>query len=226
MTPGMLHAHKDGQDMSAALMLDDMVLNEGTATHDFVLSRRLVDGRNATRNLADAVHFFGMLHGRHPALVELAAHHCVSPAERQWIEQADRAFARERSYLMSLASAAGPMPSTHGQRQCETTVLAQAHAITMLGHSERRGCALGAAIALAMDWRAVRAVLDAAGARLDVPSQPAALPDLNETADLIVAEMADPLVARAMTFGAQQLLAQHRGLWDLLASREQVRDAA
>jgi hypothetical protein len=32
-----------------------------------------------------------------------------------------------------------------------------------------------------------------------------------------------PSFERAMSFGSQQLLAQHRGLWDLLESRQQAR---
>jgi hypothetical protein len=208
----------------ATALVDTLVLQEGTSSHPYVLSRKLIEGRSATRNLADAVHFFGMLHGRHPGLVDLAANHSVDPAERHWLDQATRAFARERSYLSALGSAAGPMPSTHGQQQCEQAVLAQSHAITMLGHSERRGCALGAALALALDWRAIRAMLDAAGARLDVPAQPALLPDLHETADLIASFDDEPAASRALLFGAQQLLAQHRGLWDLLATRESVRE--
>jgi hypothetical protein len=205
-------------------LFDTLVMQEGTASHPFVLSRKLVEGRWATRNLADAVHFFGMLHGRHPGLVDLAANHSVDPTERHWLDQATRAFARERAYLSALGSAAGPMPSTPGQQQCEQAVLAQGHAIMMLGDSERRGCALGAAIALALDWRAIRAMLDAAGARLDVPATPAQLPDLLETADLIAALGNTSATERAMMFGAQQLLAQHRGLWDLLATRESVRE--
>jgi hypothetical protein len=207
-----------------ASLLDTLVMQEGTASHPFVLSRKLVEGRWATRNLADAVHFFGMLHGRHPGLVDLAVNHSVDAGERQWLDQAMRAFARERSYLSALGSAAGPMPSTPGQQHCEQAVLAQGHAIMMLGHSERRGCALGASLALALDWRAIRAVLDAAGARLDVAATPAQLPDLMETADLIAALGENPATERAMLFGAQQLLAQHRGLWDLLATRESVRE--
>ncbi len=209
---------------NGAALLDALVMREGSASHPFVLSRKLVDGRWATRNLADAVHFFGMLHGRHPALVDLAANHSVEPGERHWLDQATRAFARERAYLSTLASAAGPMPSTQGQQQCEQAVLAQSHAIVMLGESERRGCALGAAIALALDWRSVRAVLDATGARLDVAAMPAQLPDLIETGQLIDAVATEPAAERAMMFGAQQLLAQHRGLWDLLSTRESVRD--
>lgn len=205
--------------------IDALVTSDGAAAHDYVLSRKLVDGRNATRNLADAVHFFGLLHGRQPGVMELASARAVRADERHWFDQATSAFARERAYLSSLSSAAGPMPSTSGQQQCEATALAQSHAIEMLGKSERSGCALGAAIAMALDWRAIRAVLDAAAERLEVAARPAALPDLHETIALIDAIEGNPAMERAMLFGAQQLLAQHRGLWDLLSTREMVRAA-
>ncbi|QJQ32792.1 hypothetical protein GV829_10340 [Sphingomonas lacunae] len=206
--------------------IDALVTNEGATAHPYVLSRKLVEGRDATRNLADAVHFFGLLHGRHPGLMDHAAARATETSERRWFDQATSAFARERAYLSTLSAAAGPIPSTAGQQQCETTVLAQGHAIDMLGQSERRGCALGAAIAMALDWRAIRAVMDAAADRLDVPARPADLPDLRETIALIDMQGGSPAVERAMLFGAQQLLAQHRGLWDLLATREMVRNPA
>jgi hypothetical protein len=206
--------------------LDALVTNDGAGAHPYVLSRKLVEGRDATRNLADAVHFFGLLHGRHPGLVDHAALRAVDVDERRWFDAATHAFSRERAYLSALGSAAGPLPSTAGQQQCEQTVLAQGHAIDMLGQSERAGTALGAAIALALDWRAIRAVLDAAAGRLDVTARPAALPDLHETIALIGSRNGMTPVERAMLFGAQQLLAQHRGLWDLLATREAVRSKA
>ena len=203
--------------------VDSLVTNDGTGAHPYVLSRKLIEGRNATRNLADAVHFFSLLHGRHPGLMELAASRVVAPIERSWFDKSVSAFSRERAYLSSLASAVGPLPSTPGQQQCEATTLAQSHAIDMLGKSERVGCAVGAAIAMALDWRSIRAVLDAAGARLDVVARPAALPDLHETVDLMTSLSGSAAVERAMLFGAQQILAQHRGMWDLLSTREVVR---
>jgi hypothetical protein len=214
----------DSSDLTRAI--DDLVTGEGSAAHGFVQSRKLVAGRFATRNLADAVHFFGLLHGRHPGVMDHAASRAVDPAERAWFADATAAFVRERAYLSMLSSAAGPMPSTAGQQDCEATVLGQSHAIDMLGKSERRGCALGAALALAIDWRSIRAVLDAAAERLDVTVRPAALPDVPTTIALIAAQQDSPAVERAMLFGAHQLLAQHRGLWDLLATREAVRSEA
>lgn len=212
---------EQGSDLTRAI--DALVTAEGASGHPYVLSRKLVDGRDATRNLADAVHFFGLLHGRHPGLMDHAIARAVHPDERRWLDSAMSAFARERAYLSALSSAAGPMPSTAGQQQCEQTVLAQGHAIDMLGQSERAGCALGAAVALALDWRAIRSVLDAAAARLDVPARPASLPDLHETVALLDKLSGSRSAERAMLFGAQQLLAQHRGMWDLLATRESVR---
>lgn len=204
-------------------IVDSLVAADGSGGHPYVASHKLVDSRHATKNLADAVHFFCMLHGRHPALIDLALTRAVEPAERRWLETAATAFARERAYLSKLAAAAGPLPSTVGQQNCESTILNQGHAIDMLGQSERAGCALGAAVALALDWRSIRAVLDAAGARLDVVAMPAALPDLHDTASLIAANAGHAATERAFLFGAQQLLAQNRGLWDLLSARELAR---
>ena len=222
----MVQPQRIHQNSDLTRTIDALVTHEGAAAHAYVQSRKLVDGRDATRNLADAVHFFGLLHGRQPGLMDHAAARAVDPAERHWFDQATSAFARERAYLSSLSAAAGPIPSTAGQHHCETTALAQGHAIDMLGQSERRGCALGAALAMALDWRAIRAVMDAAAARLDVSARPAALPDLHETIALIDTQCGSPSVERAVVFGAQQLLAQHRGLWDLLSTREMVRNPA
>ena len=222
----MFQTQRSIQTSDLTRAIDDLVTSEGAAAHGYVQSGKLTEGRTATRNLADAIHFYGLLHGRHPGIMDHAAARAVDPAERQWFAIATDAFSRERAYISALSSAAGPMPSTAGQQQCEATVLAQSHAVDMLGQSERRGCALGAAIGMALDWRAVRAVLDAAAERLDVTTRPAALPDLHLTIALIAAQADNPPVERAMLFGAQQILAQHRGLWDLLATREAVRTAA
>ncbi len=212
----------DGNDLIRTI--DALVTQDGSMAHPYVQSRKLIEGRGATRNLADAVHFFGLLHGRHPGLMDHAAGRSVTAQDRHWMEQGIAAFARERTYLAALSVGAGPMPSTPGQQQCETTALAQSHAIDMLGQSERAGCALGAAIALALDWRSVRTVLDTAAERLDVRPVPTALPDLHETITLVESKSGQGGTERAILFGVQQLLAQHRGMWDMLATRESVRD--
>ncbi len=203
---------------------DALVTQDGTNAHPYVQSGKLVKGRDATRNLADAVHFVSILHGSVPGLIGHAALVAIDGDEREWFAAASDGFARERAYLSRLGAAVGPMPSTVGQQACEQTVVAQAHAVATLGGSERAGCALGGALALAIDWRSIRAVLDSAAARFDVTPPALALPDLVPTARLIDARSGSG-TERAMLFGAQQLLAQHRGLWDLLASRELARSA-
>jgi hypothetical protein len=126
----------------------------------------------------------------------------------------------ERVYLTRLAVAAGPMPSTHGGAGSETAILAQRGALATLAQSDRRGCALGAALAFAVDWLSIRSVLDVAARRLGVDPRPSGLGD-----STLFAEVADASAEaeRALLFGAQQLALQHRALWDLLEARQQAR---
>jgi hypothetical protein len=196
------------------------VTGHGTATHPYFGSEALSRGPELTRNLADIIHFLCALHGRHPGIVDHAATRTVEPAGRAWLKSAAEAMVDERVYLTRLAVAVGPMPSTHGGAGSETAILAQRGALATLAQSDRRGCALGAALAFAADWTAIRSVLDAAAKRLSVDPRPCGLGDptlLGEVAD------ASTESERAMLFGAQQLALQHRALWDLLEARQQAR---
>lgn len=203
----------------AAEMLDSLVANEGTGAHPHVRSGALSSGPEAMRNLADAVHFLCLLHGRYPGVIDNAARKAVDPASRQWMGQAADAFVQERAFLSKIASAVGPVPSTHGQAQCEAAVAAQRKAIDMLAESDRHGCAVGAAIALTLDWRTIRVLLDISAQRLDMAPPTCTLPDLRDTARLAGTVADSPAVERAIVFGAQQLITQHSGLWDLMAAR-------
>ena len=196
------------------------VAGHGTATHPYFASETLTRGPEASRNLADVIHFLCALHGRHPGIVDHAATRTVEPAGRAWLGNAAEAMVDERVYLTRLAVAAGPMPSTPGATGSETAIVAQRGALATLAQSDRRGCALGAALAFAADWAAIRTVLDAAAKRLGVDPRPCGLGD----ADLL-SEVADASVEseRALLFGAQQLALQHRALWDLLEARQQAR---
>lgn len=207
-------------------MLDALVANDGTGAHPFVRSGKLSDGAAAMRNLADAVHFLCLLHGRHPGIVDYAARKAVDPVARDWLDQAADAFGAERSLLGRIAAAVGPVPSTSGQAQCEAAVAGQRKALDMLAESDRRGCALGAAIALTLEWRTIRVLLDISAARIDMETPHCTLPDLIATARLAQQVADSPAVERAIGFGAQQLVAQHRGLWDLLSAREEARRLA
>lgn len=207
------------QPRGAAEMLDALVASDGTGAHPHVRAGALSIGPDAMRNLADAVHFLCLLHGRHPGVIDNAARKAVDPATRQWMDEAAAAFTQERAFLSKIASAVGPVPSTQGQAQCEAAVAAQRKAIDMLSDSDRHGCAVGAAIALTLDWRTIRVLLDISAQRLDMTPPTCALPHLRDTARLAGTVADSPAIERAMMFGAQQLIAQHRGLWDLMAAR-------
>ncbi|SNS58753.1 DUF6975 family protein [Sphingopyxis indica] len=204
-------------------LLDALVASEGTGAHPHVKSGALSSGADAMRNLADAVHFICLLHGRYPGVIDGAARKAIDSPARRWLDEAAQAFAQERAFLSKIAAAVGPVPSTPGQDQCEAAVAAQCKALDMLAESDRHGCAIGAAIALTLDWRTIRVLLDISAQRLDLSPQRCALPDLRDTARLAAAVADGPATERAMGFGAQQLIAQHSGLWDLLAARAAAR---
>lgn len=206
--------------------LDLMVAADGTGAQAYILSGKLISGPDALRNMADSVHYLCLLHGRFPGVLDHAATKTSDNVARKWLIEAAEAFSTERAYVTKLSVAAGPLPSTAGQQQCEAAVIAQRHALDMLAQSDRKGCALGAAVALALDWRTIRAILDISATRLDMTPPACTLPDLPSTAAMMQ-DVADiGAMDRAINFGAQQLLGQHRGLWSLLAAREDARKDA
>ena len=199
------------------------VAEQGSAGHPYFASDAFAAGTDSARNLADAVHFLCALHGRHPGIVDLAAGRTPEADARAWLNAAGNAMAAERLYLTQLAVAAGPAPSTPGGSGAESAVIAQRGALATLAQSDRRGCALGAALAFVLDWAPVRALLDAAAGRLGVEPPLRAL-EASDGLDAIAdAAGASPAIERAMLFGAQQLALQHRGLWDLLEARREAR---
>lgn len=207
------------------LTLADM---DGTAGHNYATANGSGPGAELTRslpNLADAAHYLCMLHGRHPGVIDHAATRTADNSARGWLVQAADGFATERAYLTQVTVAAGPAPSTAGQSDSDAAVLGQRHALDMLAQSDRRGCAMGAAIALVLDWMAIRRILDAAALRLNLAPRPSALPNRQETLAVATALSEDEAVERAVHFGARQLLGQHRGLWDLLSARAAARQA-
>lgn len=201
-----------------------MAERDGSNAHRYVHGEELNSGPFAARNLADAAHYLCLLHGRHPGVVDFAAEKTAEPEARKWLEQAIDGFSRERIFIGNLTVAAGPQPSTVGHTESEQAVLAQRHAIETLAQSERKGCALGAAAALVIDWREIRSVLNAAADKLSVEAPGCQLPDSEETYAMIDALGGSPALRRAIAFGAEQVLVQHRGLWDLLEAREAARE--
>ena len=199
------------------------VADHGSATHPYFGSEPLLRGPDAARNLADAIHFLCALHGRHPGVIDLAATRTVDPAGRIWLASAAEAAAAERALLTRLAVAAGPIPSTPGGGASEAAILAQRSALATLAQSDRKGCALGAALAFAADWAPIRLVIVAAAKRLGVEAAPSGFGGPDRLRAVADEAGAVPGTERALLFGAQQLALQHRALWDLLEARAQAR---
>lgn len=199
------------------------VAEHGSAAHAYQASAELLKGPQSTRNLADAVHFLCTVHGRYPGVIDHAAGRATDPAARAWFASALEGFSAERAFLARLAVEAGPIPSTPGAAGAEATLISQRHALDMLAQSERNGCALGAAMALIADWGTTRFVLNVAANRFGVPIPGYRLMDNHAIRALADTIGAAPLVERAMLFGAQQIMHQHHGLWDLLEARQQAR---
>ncbi len=197
-----------------------LVEMEGSARH---CHRLYLIADAASSDLADAVHILCHSHGNHPGFVDEAARAAVQPEAVGWLHDAADGFARERAMLAKLTAAAGPQPSTACQSETESAIAAQRHAFEMLARSDRSGCATGAIAALMLDWPIIRSILDKAAARFDVDLSPVALPVPQATNALLTALSAKPACARAITFGARQLLAQHNGLLDLMKARTDAR---
>lgn len=207
----------DGWAIVAALI-------ESDGSHRHRMVARLLRADCPVRDLADAIHALCMLHGRQPGIVDHARTRNSQPSATTWLDEAVKGFGSERALLAKLASVAGPLPSTPGQAQSESAVAAQRHALDMLAQSDRTGCAIGAAIALVIDWSAIRTLLSAAADRFGVAAPALALPTATATMPIVVSFAESQAIERAIAFGVQQVLAQHRGLWDLLESRASARD--
>ncbi|HEY0116998.1 MAG TPA: hypothetical protein VGB54_14895 [Allosphingosinicella sp.] len=213
---GQLNAPQPGPDVIGR------VRDSGSSSHPYPTSHELLSGPGAARNLADAIHFLCALHGRHPGVIELVATRTIEPPARAWLHEAAEAFGRERAYLARLAVEAGPLPATPGSGS-EAALAMQRGAIMTLAQSERRGCAIGAAIALAADWAVIRSVLDTAAARFSVAVPRSWFGDDPGLRPLAATLSENASVGRALLFGAEQVALQHRGLWDLLRARAQAR---
>ena len=185
--------------------------------------RRLIVGDPSLRTLSDAVHALCAVHGQHPGMIAEVLAHAVQSEAQDWLTAAAAGFVDERTYLAQLTAAVGPLPSTPGQAETESALVGERHALEMLARSERRGCATGAVAALLHDWRAIREVLDIAAERFGLAVPVPTFPSDSDTGAMIAMLGKAPGIQRAILFGAQQLFAQHRGLWSLLEARASAR---
>ena len=185
---------------------------------------RPVGGPTLPRDLDDLVHLLTALYGRQPGPIDLALLRGPAGPVRTFLAAAADSFERERQFLLRLSAAVGPMPSTPGQAETQAAMLAQRHALETLARSERHGCALGAATALVSDWRNVRRLLELAARRVGCAIPACSLPGEDAIADVLVEAASEPGPDRAIRFGAEQLLLQHRALFDLLEARCDARE--
>ena len=199
------------------------VAGGGCARHSHVVALLEGTGTHSGRDLADAVHLLCSLHGRYPGLVEIALQRCPTGPVRDWLAHASDAFERERLYLVRLTAAVGPLPSTPGAAETEASLVAARHALETLAMSERDGCAVGAATALVCDWWPVRRLLDRAAARAACEAPAPSLPDEASVVAIVDEAAGTPGAARALAFGGEQMLLQHRALFDLLEARAEAR---
>ncbi|HET6535658.1 MAG TPA: hypothetical protein VFG41_05695 [Sphingomicrobium sp.] len=199
------------------------VAGEGCARHPYLNALLEASGRHAGRDLADAVHLLCSLHGRYPGLIEIALQRCPKGSVHEWLSRASDAFERERLYLVRLTAAVGPMPSTPGAAETEASLVAARHALETLATSERDGCPLGAATALVGDWWPIRRLLDRAASRSTADAPAPSLPDEASVVAIVEQAAQSPGTARALGFGGEQLLLQHRALFDLLEARAEAR---
>ncbi len=194
----------------------DLVRIEGSAASPWAAA---LASAGAQRDLADAAHALCTMYGAHPGLIDAATDRGDGAQLHAWLLETTAAFTEERSHLATVVASAGPLPSTPGHAQTEAAIAAQRHALDMLAHSDRAGCAVGAAVALALDWRHVRPIVEAVAGRAGLSLPACALPSAPPPAS------ADAAIDRARIFGARQLLTQQRGLWALLEARSIARNA-
>lgn len=225
-TAAATHGQTGANADDIASVIATLVDADGTAAHGH--TRALRAPQAPRRDLADAVHALQAVHGTLPGLADEAL---TSVGARVgdgiaavWLDAVAGAIGHERQALSRLVSAAGPLPSTPGQAATDSAFVAQRHAFQMLARSDRRGVAVGAVAALALDWLAVRRVLIRAADRYGVTLGPIALPDAADTATVLGMVADGNAAERAMLFGARALLEQHRALWTLLEARSGARE--
>lgn len=169
--------------------------------------------------VADIAHFINISHGRHPGIIDHAALKIVDDAARRWLIDAIDSFAAERAFLNALTVAAGPERRHAHENRVAALILGQTKNFEMLATSDRMGCPAGAALAFTIDWQMTRPLLAAVALHvgLDVPK--CSLPSIEACGDLADSVATTESYRRAMRFGAEQILAQQRGLWQLIAAR-------
>ncbi|GAB5481571.1 MAG: hypothetical protein Pars92KO_13280 [Parasphingorhabdus sp.] len=204
----------------------DHVAEHGTQSASYIETIESDFTALSGADIADIAHFLCVLHGRHPGVVDHAATKTADVVAREWLVEAMDGFSAERAFLTTLTVAAGPISGVRTEDQSNATVLAQRKALEMLSQSDRNGCALGASFALVLDWQAIRPLLEKVAVKLSIEPRKAILPSAEATRVLNTELSQSSAVERAINFGVDQILTQHRGLWQLLEARKNARNAS
>ncbi len=200
----------------------DLLQKQGSSQHPH--QQRLkadgVIGLNSA--LLDAVHHIVLIHGRFPGLFEEARRNSPPSAEHfGWLRALAAGFSRERLMLAQLLAHSPSTPAQPTSIEGQLSFEAFGRDILALSRSERPGCALGAAFALALDWASIRAVLDRASALFEYSAPPTSMPSDEQIFENLA--HVDPDLERAMLFGAKELLLRHERLWAMLEARHWAR---
>ena len=214
----------ESQPVSVAAAQLSRVADEGLARHSHLSALLDGAGRHAGRDLSDAVHLLCSLYGRYPGLVEIALQRCPKGPVRDWLAHASDGFERERLYLVRLTSAVGPLPSTPGAAETESSLVAARHALETLGdvgaRRLRARCGNRARVRLVAGPPLARPRRGASRHR----SAGAFSPGRSfGGGDRRRSRRRRRASARALAFGGEQLLLQHRALFDLLEARAEAR---
>lgn len=199
--------------------LEAMLAASGATGHEFVAA--LSQGRRLSRStFADVAHLLGLLHGNRPSVFEIVSQSPLVPSPA-WLHAAMRAFAREREVVAQLILITGPPPSRAGQTSVEMSVTATRNALATLAGSDRLGCAIGAAVALLLDWEAISAAVRQIGREFDVnlADRHDEWPSRHESLGAVELAASLPGGERAVRFGFQTLLGQHFDFWNIIQCR-------
>jgi hypothetical protein len=187
---------------------------------------RLVAGNmpKALQALADCAHFLTILHGQVPSLFELASG-SGSPGTTAWLRALTGAFSEDRRWLARLSVLTGASLDLGGLTSAEQVVRDQRDAMLTLATSSRNGCALGAAVALVVEWRRLRDDLPRAALALDIDCRDRLAPSWpDDGVEPALVDCGDEaMVRRAIVFGATQLASLHWQLFELLEARHAAR---
>ncbi len=211
-----------------AAHVSEAVQNNGAAasSHLKALAENARVMANAPQAVADCVHFLTILHGQAPSLFDIARS-AESGVPKDWLDQLSEQFEKDRRWLSRLNAMTGILVDRQGLSPAEQIVRDQREAMLTLAQSSRRGCALGAAVALAHDWDIIRIGLsDALGVvNNDNIEPPNGIWLVGGNVQVLREAGEAASLRRAVGFGAMQLASLHRQFFDLLEARHALRQS-